>query len=424
MERYFLSTKGPNPYVVEWVRFSTGERAPFLIRVATGLPIEAATYWSLAFLRAVNVQSSTIRNQLRALMFLYLWADLRQVDLSARLNNGEFFTLGEILDIVNVAGRFLDDVLEELTTNLVSFRSRKDGGVQSDERRNRLAAAYSFIDFVSADIQSRLTPWPQRAERYSSARSACLKLLQAHVSAAGNRGKGRIDEREGMEEAAILRLRAVIEPDHSENPFRRNVRFRNYLIVRLLLDLGIRRGELLGIKVSDLSLGSSGTVTIHRRPDDPEDPRVEKPDTKTLARLLALSGRLTELVHEYVVYYRAKLPEARRHPYLIVSMIDGAPLSISSINKIFLALRERVPGMPDDLSPHLLRHTWNDAFSDHMDRTGVLPENEVKWRTRLMGWRSEDSAKHYLRRTVRRRSNEVLKSLQDHLEIGPGRGKL
>jgi integrase len=87
-------------------------------------------------------------------------------------------------------------------------------------------------------------------------------------------------------EAEVIRLRAVVEPDHPENPFEPKVRFRNYLIIRLLLDLGIRRGELLGIRVEDCRLGSNGTVTVHRRPDDPDDPRKVQPSSKTEARLL------------------------------------------------------------------------------------------------------------------------------------------
>jgi integrase len=49
----------------------------------------------------------------------------------------------------------------------------------------------------------------------------------------------------------------VIEPDHPENPFESKVRFRNYLILGLLLDLGIRRGELLGIRIEDCRFGST-----------------------------------------------------------------------------------------------------------------------------------------------------------------------
>lgn len=285
-----MSTKNLNPFAVVSVRFLNGERFPFLVRCETGLPLEGPTFWSLALRRAQNLQSSTIENDLRSLMFLLLWADLRGVSVEGRLREGTFFSLTEIIDIFNVVGRYRQDVLAELATNVVKLPSDQALGVDVDERRNRLSAAYSFIEFTSADIQSQLSQWPQRAERYASARNECLGLLQGYVTSVGLRRKNGAGDREGMKRAAVVQLRRVIEPDHPDNPFRADVRFRNYLIVRLLLDLGIRRGELLGIRVEDLELGSNGTVMVHRRPDDPLDPRTRKPNTKTESRLLLSIG--------------------------------------------------------------------------------------------------------------------------------------
>lgn len=189
------------------------------------------------------------------------------------------------------------------------------------------------------------------------------------------------------------------------------------MIIRLLLDLGIRRGELLGIRIEDCKLGSNGTVTVHRRPDDPDDPRTVQPSSKTMARLLPLNGRLTDLLYEWIVHHRPKIAGARRHPFLIVACDEGRPLSLSSVNKLMRALRRRVPGLPEKLSAHVLRHSWNDAFSDTMDQKGVPGDQEAKWRARLMGWRRQESAEPYLRRTVRKRSNEVLVEMQDRLDI-------
>jgi integrase len=87
------------------------------------------------------------------------------------------------------------------------------------------------------------------------------------------------------------------------------------------------------------------------------------------------------------------------------------------VNKIMRALRRRVPGLPENLSPHVLHHSWNDAFSDAMDRKGIPGDQEAKWRARLMGWRRKESAQAYLRRTVRRCSDEVLIEIQDGLDI-------
>jgi integrase len=80
-------------------------------------------------------------------------------------------------------------------------------------------------------------------------------------------------------------------------------------------------------------------------------------------------------------------------------------------------LRRAVTGLPDDLTAHVLRHSWNDWFSAEMDKKGISEEQEVKWRKRLMGWRSEDTARHYLRRTVRQRSNEFLRDMQEQLDV-------
>jgi hypothetical protein len=87
---------------------------------------------------------------------------------------------------------------------------------------------------------------------------------------------------------------------------------------------------LLGIKIEDLELGSKGTLTIHRRPDDPDDPRQDKPATKTAARVLQLSGRLAQIIHEWVLHHRSKIPGAQQSPFLIVSSKNGNPMSTST----------------------------------------------------------------------------------------------
>lgn len=419
-----MSTKAVNLYAVRWARFENGEQMPFLVRANDGVPLDAPTFWIVAQRRALGRQPNTLSNELRSLMYLYLWADVRRIDIHRRLREGTFFSLSEIIDLVNFCGRFIDSILQEidaLSSNPAPINRRgvsPNRSVVSNEKRNRLATIHSFIEFTSADILSNLSQWPQRWNHYNSVRARCLDLLQNYINGLPKRSRDDLGMPEGLEAAAIERLRAVIEPDHPENPFNPEVRFRNYLILRLLIELGIRRGELLGVKVPDCDLGSSGFIRVHRRPDDPEDPRRNKPATKTAARVLPLNGRMTELLHEWVVHHRAKLPGARRHPFLIVNVRTGGPMSLSNVNKILEALRRRVPGLPDELSPHLLRHSWNDAFSEMMDMNGIPEDQELKWRARLMGWRNENSARYYLRRTVRRRSNEALKEMQDRFDIG------
>lgn len=414
------STKIQNPYCIRWAIFDTGERMPFLVRTATGMPVEAATFWIVAHRRPAGRQPNTLANELRSIAYLYLWAELRGIDIQQRLRGGIFFTLVEVIDLVNFCGRFLADILPEFNdqrSNVVKLHSPEKLAVDLGEKRNRLSAIHDFLHFTSADFLSKLAPWPQRWDHYGSVRTECLKLIDENRrSLHGSRTKN-IDGREGLSKDAIVLLKRVIEPDGPENPFSPRVRFRNYVIIRLLVQLSLRRGELLGIKVSDCVFGSKATITVHRRPDDPEDTRRAKPATKTEARVLPLNGALTDIVHEWIVHHRPKIPGARFHPYLIVDIQDGRPMSLSNVNKMFDSLRKRVPALPLDLSPHVLRHTWNDLFSETMDGSGVPADDEVKLRARLMGWRNEDSAAQYLRRTVRERSDKALHEVQDRFDV-------
>jgi integrase len=395
---------------------------PFLVRAATGLPLQAPTYWIVSKRRPSGSQPNTLHNELRALMYLYVWADARGLDLQDRFESGALFTLTEVADLETFCGRYLDEAVAELSgqaDGLIRLKVRNSKArcrtVNLGEKRNRLAAIHSFVEYTSADYLSRLHLRPDRWSHYDSVRNNCLQWIRSRCEAIKKPSRNDLGAREGLGEAEVIRLRAVIEPDHPENPFELKVRFRNYLIIRLLLDLGLRRGELLGIRAEDCRLGSNGNVTVHRRPDDPDDPRKVQPYSKTEARILPLNGRLTDLLYEWIVYHRPKIAGARRHPFLIVDCDQGRPLSLSSVNKLMAALRKRVSGLPENLSPHVLRHSWNDAFSDAMDRKDVPGDQESKWRARLMGWRREESAQAYLRRTVRRRSDEVLIEIQNGL---------
>ncbi|RUV68246.1 site-specific integrase [Mesorhizobium sp. M1A.F.Ca.IN.020.30.1.1] len=413
---------------MRWSKFADGERMPFLVWAATSIPLQAPTYWVVSKRRPSGIQPNTLHNDLRALMYLYLWADARGVDLQDRLESGALLTLTEVVDLDTFCGRYLDEAVGELPGqdgHVIRLVVRKSNNkkkasrrtVNLIEKRNRLKAVYSFLEYASADHLSRLHLWPDRWSHYSSVRDNCLQWIRTRYEAIKKPSRNDLGAREGLEEAEVARLRAVIEPDHPENPFEPKVRFRNYLIIRLLLGVGVRRGELLGIRIEDCKLGSNGTVTVHRRPDDPDDPRKVQPSSKTEARVLPLNGRLTEILYEWIVHHRPKIAGARKHPFLIVDCDDGRPLSLSAVNKLMRRLRRRVPGLPEKLSAHVLRHSWNDAFSDAMDRKSVPGDQEAKWRARLMGWRREESAAAYLRRTVRRRSNEVLIEMQDGLDI-------
>ena len=96
-------------------------------------------------------------------------------------------------------------------------------------------------------------------------------------------------------------------------------------------------------------------------------------------------------------------------------------MSLACLNKIFKILRLNCEALPDDLSPHTLRHTWNELFSDAVDKHGVSPELEQKIRSRMMGW-SETSgmAKVYNQRHIRKKATEVSLEMQGRISMAGG----
>ena len=219
-----------------------------------------------------------------------------------------------------------------------------------------------------------------------------------------------------MTKVEVERMFQVIDPASPENPWKNeHARVRNQLIIWWLQSLGLRKGELLTIRLSDIDLRSN-QVLIARRADDPTETRRDAPNTKTKDRQLALGDHLANLTRAYILGARKQVRNAKRSPYLIVATGTGRPLTLGAVNKLFVELRTRVPGLPEELSPHLLRHNWNDDFSELMDERKIAPEEEERLRKQQMGWSDNSTmAGVYTRRHVQKKSDEASLALQEKL---------
>jgi len=96
----------------------------------------------------------------------------------------------------------------------------------------------------------------------------------------------------------------------------------------------------------------------------------------------------------------------------------GQPLSIKGLNKIFLEIQKVQPKELSNLTPHLLRHTANDRFSQLMDQRGATSAEEEKMRSYLMGWKEgSGTASTYTRRHIEKKAREAALKLQEHEQI-------
>lgn len=415
-------------YQVKTVVAANGERLPILLGL-DGLPLFEPTLFALTEIRAKNRAANTIGNSLRGVLIFYLFLDLNSIDLRGRLTAGQLLSMGEIEDLLRLCRLPIENIVpatiqEEATSvrgpvvSMEKFRQRVAFEVAREIAptfaATRLRCIRDYLKWLVSDRSSRVGVGSEYRTAIEATGRFVVGAIDARLPAGDSRGK--LGEREGLAPDSVKELLRVIDPGSPDNPWQdEHSRFRNELIILWLYYLGMRRGELLGVRVSDIDF-RKGSVIVARRADDPTDPRKVQPNVKTRAREIPLSPLLQDKTNAYVVKYRSALLAARKHRFLFIASDSGAPLSIPSFAKIFNVLRAKSPGLPRNLFAHLLRHTWNDRFSEEMDKRGVSEETEKKTRSYLMGWsETSGSAATYTRRHVRKKAQEASLSMQGRM---------
>jgi integrase len=405
-----MSVRSISPYVVRTVILSSGERLPYLCSRQSGLPLFEPTLYALTELRARSRATATIQQALRAVMLLFMAMDRLGVDIDVRLAEGRLLELGELDELVRTCRLKLGDESERR-------RPREGSEVDRATAAVRIQYISDYLGWLATDRLLKAGPRSPRHMSLKTTADTVQSALRERVPSSSARNTQR--RRAGLSAAVRARLVGVIEPTSADNPWvGGHARERNRLIVRWLLALGLRRGELLGVRISDINFQTT-EVLIARRADDPADPRRAQPNTKTRDRLLFLDEDLELLTRQYIIGPRRALPGARKHEYLFVANGSGAPLTLAALNKVFAALRRRCPDIPNDLTPHVLRHTWNDLFSEVMDKQKVPEEIEKRSRARIMGWSpTSKMPATYTRRHVEQKAREASLQLQRRLAKG------
>ncbi|KIK83074.1 site-specific integrase [Pseudomonas sp. W15Feb9B] len=414
-----------NPYAVKTIVLSSGERLPVLIALATGAPLFEPSIYVLSEIRATNRASNTIDQVLRSIMVLQLFLRSNQIDIEQRIREGSVFGLSELDELVRHCRR---PVADQLKCNSISPSHQfvRRGAVESvrfvqrqlaptevagHTAANRIRVIRNYLDWLVKYRMARYRLGAVEGEGLWSQWTSCKDALDARLPR--HKGRNTIGQREGLQQDVAERLLSVTSSESPENPWKgAGTCIRNALLIRWLYELGLRRGEVLNVKISDINFQSEELI-VARRADDPEDPRKNQPLVKTRDRKIPLSPSLCGLTHEYITKTRRNTEGARRHPFLFVAMGTGSPLSLSAVNAIFAELRDAFNGEFDTVTPHVLRHTWNDRFSEVMDNTKVSEAEEARMRSFLMGWSpNSKTSENYTRRHVRLKAQQVSLEMQ------------
>ena len=168
------------------------------------------------------------------------------------------------------------------------------------------------------------------------------------------------------------------------------------------LELGIRRGELLKLRLDSLPRAAEEGIRILRRPDDPHDSRSKEPAVKTAERVIPSSRDLRRAVQMYLTSPPPLGRVSGKSSYLFVTR-SGNPVSIDTADDIIAAIG-RVSNVTP-LSWHRLRHTW----AERMAELFADQPNGMDRLVYLGGWSNPLSARHYIRRAVAKQAEEVLR---------------
>lgn len=418
-------------FYVKTVRCADGERLPTLLNRVSGIPDFDATLWVVTSLRSQGFASATIEQALRSVIVLYLVLRKRKVNLAERLRAGRLLDPDECEAISNAARQKAATAAIDVLSHEDQEENDSLGAV------NRVVALEKFRAAMTArdrdfDVGAGTTAirmgyiraflsWRVNREilRAKGERRASLITLRDLVDAEMKNktptvsGRATLGERMGIDRETQAHLLRIVTPTHSLNPWSGDfIRARNQLIVNAFLALGVRRGELLGLRIGDLDPRKQ-EILILRRPDDADDPRLDEPNTKTRDRVLPLSADLYRLVKAYLSLRHDIVRGA--HDLLFVAN-TGEPLGKSALNRLFRVL-DSVPNLTK-IEPHILRHSFCENLADDLHRAGVGDVEILHYLRQQGGWSdNSDTPRRYTKRFAQERANEASLLMQEKLLI-------
>jgi len=414
---------------------SGGERVPML-HDERGLPLFYPTLFATSQLRNAGAAVNTIRNKLADIVVLLRWEQQQGRDLTSEFAHGDFLSIADVVSLRDFAKL---DMRGHATTSsdAATFKGAADflesrvtsshaqAGVGGQQHYNRLSTMADYLEFVASVVT-------QHRNSFQTARDIerMAKAIRKHRprGLASDRNDD-LDLRSPPSEL-VDRFMSLGAEDAPANPFRNpGVRLRNAIIFGLLRYTGMRRGELLSLRLEQFDLGHEPQVWVRTNHDDESDPRRYQPVTKTKERPLPLPPALAEQIQRYIIKVRARIAPARRHPYLLVThhkgLTCGKPLSISALSSQIFVRMHLVDPTFTLIHPHAFRHHFNYELSVSIDahnaKTGngggsdttrISEARELDVRAFLNGHRSKASGATYNRRHIRETSDEAMRQVQ------------
>ncbi|EOO9280712.1 tyrosine-type recombinase/integrase, partial [Escherichia coli] len=354
------------------------ERGCLILDKKSNLP----TYYQNLFLttdiRNRGATASTMEIVATNLLIFSNFLDGRGIDIIERVELKKYLSVAEIDDLVRYAKQRFD------RQKIINIKSTNYRFIAKRTFSYRIHVFSRYLKWLCGLVHS------SKGIHAKYEVDVFIESIRAHIPRNSSLNMNEISEK-SLNEEEIKVLFRLLEIGGIENPFHKEVQVRNRLIFTLLLNLGLRAGELLNLKIDDFDLRDN-TLSVVRRHDSKEDGRSYQPLVKTGERVIPLSDELAREIFDYISNSREKMTKRKKHNFLFVAHCTGKnagePLSISAYEKVISTLKRASPELYN-LSGHRLRHSWNYMYSKGIEGAELEYNRRKDLRNYLMGWSKE-----------------------------------
>lgn len=344
-----------------------------------------------------NYAINTKYSYAHALVFILSHFESKSINIVERIETGRFLSREEFQDLVeacslkkraeciSIAKQTL--LSDKSLDNLIYISQLSEAHVAATTAKLRLKRFKKYIEYLFNTFHY-LNEVPLRVQ------TDYQQLLDNLSTAIESIKDENTDVRDPFESVipntVFLDLLEVINPFSDRNPWK-GPKLRNYLIVTLFIETGIRRGAVGKLKISDIKFDwENPRVMVTRTPNDMTDTRKNKAAQKTKPHASAITEKTLKQLKLYIETDRKHVSSGLEHDFVFVSQkgkTRGQPLSLQSIDEVFSQLSKE---LGFHIHPHLLRHKWNEIFDEAATKLGYTPEQIEDIRKYAMGW-SENS---------------------------------
>ncbi|NTV49979.1 MAG: site-specific integrase [Geobacteraceae bacterium] len=409
-------------------RYKWNKKTFFAIVDKLACPVDP--YASVYLNTLIQYKLSTQSRYGCELLFALKYFHSKGIDLTERVASGKLLTMSEYISFyehsAKNAGYSSNEKVVPLFANTEdkSFRNILGANtflaskVSNDTQRGRIHRLRKYLTCLFEQFYDPISVSTHLEDKLNKLTKKMI--IDEHSLNSEEDQEIRHPEDDAIPPKIFCKMLEVILPSSPNNPFTERNRVRNYLIVSILLDTGIRRGALAKLKVSDLRSHQSGSsLWIYSNHDDPSDPRLERPNQKTKSHLANLKFKLMEDLLFYIEHVRNEVPGALNHDFVFVSESNargtrGQPLAAKSVNEVLFTLSQV---LNHRLYPHILRHMWNDIFDDNAEHQNFPSEWIEDARKYAMGWSPNSTMSlTYNDRRTHKRVRQIMQEHQDRVD--------